>query len=162
MKTFVDERNRTWEIAIDVDAVRRVRDLCDVDLMDVVSDSGKLLARLDADPVLLCDVICAVCGEQLEAASVSNEDFGKAMAGDAIDRATTAFLEELVGFFPARKRTVFAKAVKTVNEYADLATQRAIQRLDSPEMKRQVEAAIDQAFASPAGSSSPPAPASSA
>jgi len=161
MKIFKDARDRTWNVTVDVGAVKRVRDLCDVDLMDAIADGGVLLAKIDADPVLLCDVVFVLCQEQAAASKVSDVDFGRAMVGDAIDRATSAFLDELVDFFPARKRTVLAKAVAKANQYADEAADRAEKMLDDPEMDRRMRKVMDQAFALPPGTSSTPAPASS-
>ena len=80
-----------------------------MNLLEVIE--GKLLERLISDPVLLCDVIYSVCKPEADAKSVSDEDFGRAMAGDAIDAATTAVLEELVDFFPQGRRKVLAKAL---------------------------------------------------
>ena len=64
---------------------------------------GTLLEKLINDPILLCDVIYCVCMEEADSRGVSDEDFGRAMAGDAIELATTALLEELVDFFPLGK-----------------------------------------------------------
>jgi len=99
MKTFTDNAGRTWTIAINVDAIKRVRGLLDVDLLDILD--GQLIERLYRDPVLLCDVVYAVCKPEADAKGVSDEDFGRAMAGDAIEHATKALLEELVGFSPS-------------------------------------------------------------
>src|SRR5262245_66052332 len=104
MKTFSDNAGRIWTLQINVDAIKRVRDLAEVNLLEVVE--GKLLERLISDPVLLCDVIYSVCKPEADAKQVSDEDFGRAMAGDAIEAATTALLEELVGFFPQARRKV--------------------------------------------------------
>jgi len=100
MRTFKDNAGRTWTVSITVDAIKRVRGLLDVDLLEVVG--GKLIDRLITDPVLLCDIVYAVCKPEADAQSVSDEDFGRAMAGDAIEHATTALLEELVSFPRAR------------------------------------------------------------
>lgn len=98
MKTFKDNADRSWTVAINVAAIKRVRDLTGVDLMEVLD--GSLIEKLIRDPVLLCDVIYVVCRPEAEARSVSDEDFGRAMAGDAIEHATTALLDELVNFSP--------------------------------------------------------------
>ena len=58
MKTFTDNAGNTWSLSITVDAVKRVRSLLNVNLMDVIE--GTLLEKLSADPVLLCDVLFAV------------------------------------------------------------------------------------------------------
>ena len=42
--------------------------------------------------------------EAAEKQKISDEDFGRGLGGDAIDSATTALLEELVDFFPQRRR----------------------------------------------------------
>mgnify|MGYP005827549127 CR=1 FL=1 len=47
MKTFTDNAGRTWTIQVNVDAIRRVRDLLKVNLLEVVE--GKLLEQLISD-----------------------------------------------------------------------------------------------------------------
>ena len=165
MKVFKDAAGREWPVVMNIGIVKRVRDLCGVDLMDAIADSSKLLMRLDSDPVLLCDVLYVVCRDHAEARKISDEDFGRAMVGDAIDRATDAFLEELASFFPARKRAVLQKAIAKAVHYADLAAEKALEALDDPETDRRIEAAIEGAFQKTAaapipGTSSIPAPAS--
>ena len=110
MHEFTDNQDGVWRIVINVGVVKRVRDTLGVDLMDLLArgegEEERLLVRLMIDPVLLCDVIYCVCREQADERGASDEDFGRAMAGDAIDAATQALLEEIVAFFPnARDRT---------------------------------------------------------
>ena len=83
MKTFKDNAGRSWDISVTVDAVKRVRSLLDVDLMEAAA--GKLIQQLADNPVLLCDVIYCIVKPQADEREVTDEDFGKAMAGDAID-----------------------------------------------------------------------------
>lgn len=142
MKTFTDTANRTWTIAINVDAIKRVRDLVQVNLLLVVD--GKLIERLISDPILLCDVIYCVCKPEADAKNISDVDFGKAMAGDAIEAATTALLEDLVDFFPQDRRRVLSKALTKLRRLQEIVTQRAQTQLDDPkleqELLRQLEA----------------------
>jgi hypothetical protein len=125
---------------LNVDAIKRVRSLVDVDLMQAVG--GKLLERLVSDPVLLCDVLYAVCKAEADAKNVSDEDFGRALAGDAIDAATTALLEELVDFFPHAKRRVLGKAMGKLKVLQARALEVAELRLDSPELENAMEQAL--------------------
>ena len=163
MKTFTDNAGRGWTVALNTDSLKRVRSLCDVDLMQIVSDGGKLLDRLIADPVLLCDVIFALCKEEAETKSISDADFGKAMAGDSIEHATQALLEELVGFFPNRtQRDVLGKVLEKMRRYAAMAGQLAMTRVDDPELDAKMCKAIEEEFARPLGDLSPNAPVSSA
>ena len=99
MKTFTDNAGRTWTVVVNVDAIKRVRGLLSVDLLSIVE--GTLIDRLIRDPVLLCDIVYAVCKPEADARGISDEEFGRSMAGDAIEHATTALLEELVDFFPS-------------------------------------------------------------
>ncbi len=171
MKTFADSANRTWTIAINVDAIKRVKSLVEVDLLEVVN--GKLIDRLVSDPILLCDVLFCLCKPEADAKSVSDADFGRSMAGDVIDLATTAFLEELVDFFPSRRRPVLQKALSRIKALESKVLAAAGLRMDSPEIDRAIEAAMkksDQEFdtmllgsgifstKSPGSSESTPAP----
>jgi hypothetical protein len=155
MKTFSDNAGRTWTVQVNVDAIKRVRDLAQVNLLEVVD--GKLLERLVSDPILLCDVIYALCKPEADAKSVSDVDFGRAMAGDAIDAATTALLEELVDFFPQGRRAVLAKALTKLRALETAALKAVDARLDSPELERRMEAELQRL-----GTWSGDAPASSA
>jgi hypothetical protein len=160
MKTFNDNAARSWTVQVNVDAIKRVRDLAEVNLLEVVE--GKLLERLISDPVLLCDVIYCLCKPEADAKSISDVEFGRAMAGDAIDGATTALLEELVDFFPQAKRRVLAKALAKLQKLQTAALAAVETRLDSPELDRQLAQQLAQLQSSsgsaPASSVSTPAP----
>jgi hypothetical protein len=116
-----------------VDAIKRVRSLAGVNLIEVMAqeEGASLLGRLADDPILLCDVLFAVCRPQAEAAGVTDEDFGRAMAGDAIEAATTALLEDLADFFPGTKRRVLHKVLGKLTAFQQQAARLAEERLDS-------------------------------
>ncbi len=160
MKTFCDNAGHTWTVQVNVDAIKRVRDLAQVNLLEVVE--GKLLERLISDPVLLCDVIYSLCKPEADAKNVSDVDFGKAIGGDAIDSATTALLEELVDFFPQAKRRVLAKALAKLRKLETAALAAVETRLDSPELERQMAQRLAQlensSGSAPESSASTPAP----
>ena len=109
MRTFTDAMGTAWGITVNVLAVKRVRTLLDVDLMEIAT--GSLLDRLGRDPVLLCNVLFVICKDQADAEKVSDEDFGRRMGGDAIEAATNAFLEEVIDFFPGGRREILRKAL---------------------------------------------------
>lgn len=156
MKTFIDNAGRTWTVQVNVDAIRRVRDLAQVNLLEVIE--GKLLERLLADPILLCDVIYCLCRPEAEARSVTDVDFGRAMAGDAIDGATTALLEELVGFFPQEKRRVLSKALAKLRQLQTAALAVVEQRLESPELEARLREQLQSLSGNaPASSAATPA-----
>ena len=157
MRTFTDNAGRSWDVTIDVTAIKRVRDLVGVDLLEIVE--GKLIDRLIRDPILLCDIVYAVCKPQADEREppVSDEEFGRAMAGDAIEHATTALLEDLVSFCPSpRDRKNLGRVLEATNRVMERARDLVEQKLDSGELERMA----DQVLVS-AGDSSGSAPASS-
>lgn len=154
-RSFKDNSERTWQVEITIATVKRVRTLLDVDLLEVTSaGDGEcgLLRRLMNDPVLLVDVVYAVCKPQADAAGVSDESFGQAMAGDAIDLATSALLEALVDFCPSRgQRDNLGQALQMSRRVIDRGHDLVGQRIRSAEisagMERAMANAVDEAFA---------------
>lgn len=140
MHTFTDNCGRTWTVTVNVEAVKRVRGLLNVDLLEVLD--GKLLERLAADPILLCDLVYCLCKPEADAKGVSDEEFGRAMAGDAIDGATVALMEELVDFFPRERRRLLAKALAKLRMLESKAVDVAMQKLESPALEREMDEAL--------------------
>ena len=129
MKTFTDNTGRTWTLLVNVATIKRVRALCGVDLNSIIEvedgkPTTKLLERLSTDPVLLVDVLYAVCRPECEQKGVSDEDFGAAMAGDAIEQATSALLDEVIDFFPEAKRMAFRKILSASRRFEEMARKR--------------------------------------
>ena len=156
MHTFQDTQGRTWSVSINVDTIRRVRSRLSINLSDAMD--GKLVERLSADPVLLCDLLFVMVQPEAEAKNVTDEDFGRALGGDVLDFASTALLEELVDFFPSGKRTLFRKVLEKFRKLQGIALQMVTHRLESDEPERKMTAAL----ASMSGDSSGNSPASSA
>ena len=144
MKSFTDNKGRTWEIVVTVATVKRVRALCKVDLNSIVEldknnkPSAELLERLSSDPVLLVDVLYAVCKPQADKLGITDEDFGEAMAGDTIEHATTALLEEVINFFPESKRMVMQRILSASRKFSEAARKKLEAELDGGFEKRVV------------------------
>jgi hypothetical protein len=120
MQSFKDNADRTWTVAINVTAIKRVRGLLGIDLYKLVDDGFKPLADLMADPVQLVDVLYCLCKEEADARQISDEDFGRALGGDVISVAADAFVEELIAFFPnARARQGLKKVVAAGRQVQD-------------------------------------------
>ena len=130
---------RVWTVQITVATIKRVQALCNVNLLDVLDSKSHLLEKLSTDPILLCDVLFAICQQQAESANITDEQFGQALAGDVIDHATTALLQELADFFPAAKRQVLKKALSKLRQVEEKALEIASAQLDSPELQQQLE-----------------------
>lgn len=167
MRTFKDNQNREWTVEITVAAIKRVRGLAGVDLMEVLEGSNGLIEKLVRDPVLLCDVIYAACKPQADERQITDEAFGASMAGDAIEHATAALLEELVDFCPSpRDRANLGRVLKATRDVMDKArdvVERRIDELiDGGALERAVLEAVPPTVEAAGGGSSGSAPASSA
>jgi len=134
MKSFTDNLGRTWTLVVNVATLKRVRALCGVDLNAIIEvEDGKpetrLLEKLSTNPVLLVDVLFAVCQPECDRKQITDEDFGSAMAGDAIDLATSALLDEIIDFFPAAKRQAFRKILSATRRFEEIAKKRLSEAL---------------------------------
>lgn len=147
MKTFKDSESTEWSISVNVATVKRVRDKLEVDLL-TIGENPALHARLRTDPIFLVDLIYVLCQPEADARSISDEDFGRRMAGDALDGAVEAFLTELVNFFPKATRAPLAKAVEKAAAAQALAMTRATTAIDQLDVQKLLD------DASTAGSSS--------
>jgi hypothetical protein len=149
MKSFTDNKGRTWTLEVTVATVKRVRALCRVDLNSIVEldknnkPSAELLERLSSDPVLLVDVLYAICKPQADKLGVSDEDFGEAMAGDVIEHATTALLEEVIDFFPEAKRLVMRKILSASRKFSEAARRKLEAELNG-EFESRVVSTLEQ------------------
>jgi hypothetical protein len=149
MKTFADNAGRTWAIAVNVATVKRVKDLLHVNLLEIADPKGKLLEKVVEDPVLLCDILFCLVKPEADAKEISDEDFGRSLAGDVLGAATDALLGEIADFFPKGRREIMQRILAKLTALQEKATGLALMRLDDPELDRQMEeelrAALDQA-----------------
>lgn len=142
MKTFIDSASRTWTILLTINAVKRVRDLLGINLLEPEAGDPPLLTRLGTDEILLCDVIYCLVKPQADEKGVTDEEFGAALGGQAILAAQKAFYEELIDFFHQRGREDRVKAVTTQQKVIDLAVQRAGAKIDGVDIEKE----LDKAF----------------
>ena len=154
MKSFTDNTGRTWTLAVTVGTIKRVRALCDVDLANIITiNSGTtpkvdLLERLGSDPVLLVDVLYAAVKPEADAKGVTDEEFGRAMSGDAIEMATTALLDEVIDFFPETKRKVFRKILDATRRFESRGKAALQALLDDPALDGKIDDALAQLMTS--------------
>ena len=165
MRTFKDGKGRTWEVALNVWQMKRLRDTLGIDLVNVIgtgpdgSVKVDLIDRIANDPVLLVDILWVLCEGGAKSAGVTDEDFGSSLAGDSIEDATRAFLDELVDFFPGARRLFLKKAVGLARRWSDETARTLKAALESPELEERLKTELRSASASPASAASTPAPA---
>jgi hypothetical protein len=136
VRNFIDSSGRVWVVDVSVATIKRVRTLTGINLLEVIQ--GELIEQLSSDPILLADCLYAVCQPQAVREGVSDETFGQALAGDVIDRATTALLEGLIEFFPEPKRRLLEKATAKYRQVQTQALALVEAKLDSPELEAKI------------------------
>ncbi len=150
MKSFTDNTGKSWLINVNVGTIKRVRALCNVDLANIISiENGAipkvdLLEKLAGDPVLLVDVLYAICKEEADKLNISDEDFGRAMAGDAIEHATTALLDEVIDFFPEAKRQVFQKILNATRRFQNKSKIALQTILENPNFDKEIDKELEK------------------
>jgi len=159
MKAFMDSTGRSWTVTINVDAIMRVRGLLSVNLAKIADDNFKLLDEILGDPVLLVDIIYCLCKQQADSQHVSDEDFGRSMAGDVILTAATAMFEELSDFFPRQRARDALKALLAKGrQVSDLLVEQAALKIEALDPAAIALTLSSSAGSSQASSGSPPAP----
>jgi hypothetical protein len=112
MRTFTDSAGRSWSVEINVAAVKRVRGLLGVDLYKLIDDGFQRLGEVVCDPVQLADVLYCLVKDEADSRNLTDEDFGRGLAGDAITEAADVFVAELIDFFPdPRARAALRKVI---------------------------------------------------
>ena len=144
MHIFTDNKGRKWDIVLNVNQMKRVRAVLGIDLVNVITLDAKgevkvdLIDRIANDPCLLVDILCVLTEKQAASLGVSDIQFGESLAGDAIEDATKAFLDELVDFFPGAKRLFLQKAVTLARKYTLEMTSVLEKALSDPELEKRV------------------------
>ena len=158
MRIFKDRNGQDWQIVLNVNQMKRIRAALGVDLVNAVA-LGKdgnvqadLVDRIANDPCLLVDILWVVCEEQAKEDGVSDVDFGSSLAGDAVEEATRAFLDELVDFFPGARRLFLRKAVELARRYAAQTDAALKAALESPEFEARLAASMSSSTKSPGSS----------
>ncbi|MCM2370786.1 hypothetical protein [Aporhodopirellula aestuarii] len=164
MQKFIDRRGRVWIVDIDNTTLRRVKALTDVRLLDAID--GDLVTRLSSDPLLLGDVLFAICKPQADQQDVDDEAFAEGLAGDSIDEACKALVDALVAYFPESRRRLLRKAADKQKMIEMRGLEAIEKRLDDPnlvdrivedlERKLAVPTSSDSSFGLPASSESTP------
>ena len=144
MHIFTDNKGRKWDIVLNVNQMKRVRAVLGIDLVNVITLDAKgevkvdLIDRIANDPCLLVDILCVLTEKQAASLGVKDIQFGESLAGDAIEDATKAFLDELVDFFPGAKRLFLQKAVTLARKYTLEMTSALEKALSDPELEKRV------------------------
>ena len=135
MHAFTDSAGREWNIALNINAIRRIRDgvkTRDGSTVDLLAPQlAEVIRSLTLDTISLCDCVYLAVQPEAEKRGISSEQFGEALCGDAIADATQAFLGALTDFTPSpRDRARVARVMKALDETVNLAHDEADAKVD--------------------------------
>jgi hypothetical protein len=140
MKKFKDSNGREWSVVLNLAAAKKLKDEIEVDLLD----GGESMQRLASDPYTMVNALWLLCEKQATAASITDEQFGESLAGDPIDEATTALLEEVVDFFPQGRRKAMKPMLTKLMQVQSQAIALATKKLESQEMENLIQKAMNE------------------
>jgi len=162
MKTFTDSFSQTWTVALNIGAVKRLKGLLGVDIMNLHEGDPPLISRLGTDVILVCDVIFALVKPQADQLGVTDEQFAAGLGGEAILAAHKAFYEELTSFFQNLGRPDMAKAMTTQGRLIEKAVALATAKIEALNAEKMVETMFAESNPPPtSGEASTNSPASS-
>jgi len=140
MHTFKDKNGTEWNVAVNVTTVKRVRESLSIDLLDREA-VWKDIAR---DPVALVNTLFVLCETEAKSRGITDEDFGAAMGGDAIENATDALLEEIVDFSPSRERARGKKALAKIRDWDNRMQTKMDELQEGPEVAAKLESLMTE------------------
>lgn len=160
MREFRDDQGRPWQVALTVASALRIRDNVTVDVVDEHTGDRKAVPfdMVDAANISqtfqvlrsqyakIGEILYALLTKQVEAKSLTREDFLDGLRGDSLDAATKALEQELVDFFPQRLRKMIALLASKMDEVQNEMLDRAEAGLE----KATIES-LAGAFGTPSG-----------
>ena len=142
MPDFKDASGNAWNIRIDYDTAKRVRDLAHVNLLAVDED---LFTRL-ADPFCLVETLYAICKPQADHLEMTAAKFGQGFNGESIEAATEALIDGIIDFFPPRRRAVLTELRRATNKVMEKKLVAAEAATANGDLEAAIERAIDESL----------------
>lgn len=159
MHSFKDNAGRAWNLEINVLVCQQLKAAHGFDVYALLDDGMKKLAELVSNPVHLAEVLCTLIKGQLAALGVTPEQFFAALAGDVLDAAAQAFVDEVLDFFPERAtRQIHKKAILKAKELQAVMVSRAEKELESLDLEDTARKLSGQSTASPGSAVLTPTP----
>lgn len=133
MANFKTLDGKEWVVDVTYLTVKRVRDLCGVNVLDICNLDKQALSGWVADDLKVLEVVCAVVRPQLAALDMSDEDFFASCDGQVLKDAVERLVDQVSDFFQEPRKGLVKKVIAKLRE-----TER--------KMEAQAEKAIDHAL----------------
>lgn len=132
MKTFVDDRGRTWAVHITCGSLKRIAAHAGFDIADI--SNGKAVDLFGGNTTHLLDILWPCVKATAERDGVTYDEFGDGLRGEALSSATAVLKEELLDFFPPSRRALMAKLLARMDKIVGEALQKAAEDIDTVQL----------------------------
>lgn len=148
MSTFKDSLGREWTFSITVIEIKQLREQIQVDILDTVSDKAdQMFAKLEADPILLVDLMSILLTDQIEKLGLDERGFAAGLVGEGIENAKEALIREIANFFGPPRGNVILAAWNQLKTGVKVATAMAQRQLEAIDVEAIATKRFDAAFA---------------
>jgi hypothetical protein len=159
MAKFKTLDGKEWVIEVTYLTVKRVRDLCGVNVLDICNlDKGSLSGWV-ADDLKVLEVVCAVVRPQLAALDMADDEFFAACDGQVLKEAVERLVDQVSDFFQEPRKGLVKKVIAKLRETEKKMEAQAAKAIDAALSQCDFEAALKTHGSS--GSTSPESSASS-
>lgn len=143
MRSFQDDRSEAWPLNLNAAAMKRIRDMANVDFVNI-QESGNLWDKVIGDPVVLCEVLAAVCQPEIVRRGLTLDEFNERLSGKVCNEAAEHLAQEIIDFFlgwsPAIGK-LLAKSYDAHRRYMRRANEMVTQKLDALPVEKMVDEA---------------------
>ena len=153
MAKFKTLDGKEWVIDVTYLTVKRVRDLCSVNVLDICNLDKESLSGWVADDLKVLEVVCAVVRPQLAALDMSDEEFFASCDGGVLKEAVERLVDQVSDFFQEPRRGLVKKVILKLRETEKKMEAQAEKAIDAALSQCDFEAALKTHGSS--GSTSP-------
>ena len=116
MATFKTLDGKQWLVEVNYLTVKRVRDLCAVNVLDICNLDKESLSGWVADDLKVLEVICAVVRPQLASLDMADEEFFAACDGGVLKEAVERLVDQVSDFFQEPRKGLVKKVIQKLRE----------------------------------------------
>lgn len=130
MAKFKTLDGREWVIDVTYLTVKRVRDLCDVNVLDICNLDKEALSGWIADDIKVLEVVCAVVRPQLAALDMSDDEFFALCDAGVLKEAVERLVDQVTDFFREPRKGLMKKLIAKLREAEKRLETQAIKAID--------------------------------
>lgn len=160
MAKFKTLDGKEWVIDVTYLTVKRVRDLCGVNVLDICNLDKESLSGWVADDLKVLEVLCAVVRPQLADLNMADDEFFAVCDGQVLKEAVERLVDQVSDFFQEPRKGLVKKVIAKLRETERKMEAQAARAIEQALSQCDFEAALkthgSSGSISPASPESPP------